>query len=132
MNGALLISLVEISEQLNNLTTRFFQTAVKDKIWPVTRRYWANYKKPVRVFQKGEVRTRLAWWDDTSVLWYSEVWVKGQLCTQVVAHVLVIDKKKKYSIPDVQRRMGMKVDSPSLTPEVLEVIQGWSPLQTSK
>ena len=32
MNGALMISLVEVLEQYNNFRTRFFQTAVNHKI----------------------------------------------------------------------------------------------------
>ncbi len=123
MNGAVIINLVEISEQYNNFRTRFFQTAVKNKIWPVTRRYWASYRRPIRIFQKGEVRTRLACWNEESVLWYSQVWVKGQLCAEVVAHVMVIDKKSKRGITEIQRLMGKEVPSPPMPKEVAALLE---------
>lgn len=122
MNGAKIILLAEVSENYHNLSTRFFQTAIKHKIWPVTRRFWTVYRKPIKVFKRGEVHTRLAWWNDNCVLWYSKIYQGGNLCAEVVAEVHVVSRKRKYTIWEVQALMGITDPSPVLGPEILEII----------
>src|SRR4051794_28799596 len=62
MNASRVINLAELGNHYNNLRNGFFQAGLKHNLWPLTRRYQVDFIKPVRVFRKVIVRTRVCYW----------------------------------------------------------------------
>ena len=48
--------------------------------------------------------------------------VNGELCPEVAAHVMVIDKKRKRGVTEIQRPMGKEVASPPVPKEVMALL----------
>jgi acyl-CoA thioesterase FadM len=124
MNASRIINLAEVASHYNNMCNGFFRTSLKHGLYALTRRYHVVYHRPVRVFRRVTVRSRLCFWNDKATVWHHELRQGETLCAEVFSDVRVRGKNGAFSSFEAQKLMGIHVPSPK-APELVSRVFGY-------
>jgi len=102
MNNGIYLSLLDLGRVDFMIKTGGFKKVNKKGMYPVVASEGIKFKRSLRLFQKFEIKTRLAGWDDKFVYLEQSFWSKDRL------HASAIIKGKFL------KKSGEKVDSAEL------------------
>lgn len=120
MNGSRIINLAEASGMYYNLRDGFLQFGIKNGVWAVTKEYFVQYHKPIKVFGRVKVISKNGWFTERSAFWHHQLYQKDKLCAEVFADVRVRDKNGSVSVFEVAKKMGMTLPQEEFHPMIVK------------
>lgn len=69
LNATRFVSFSEIVQTENNLRSGVFRSVLRNRWWPVVRSHVVYYERPLRLFQRVRVTSRVLGWTERDFVW---------------------------------------------------------------
>ncbi len=118
MNNGRYLTLMDLGRFDILIRTGLLPVCLKRRWFPIVGSLKILYLKPLKPFEKFDLKTRIVGWDSKWV--YIEQWfeVKGTLCAKAVLQGLFHGPQGKVPTKELLRVLGRKKPTPKLPPDL--------------
>ena len=118
MNNGRYLSLMDLGRI--DLMTRIglFTLARKNSWLPIVGTVHMRYRRPLKLFQAFEMRTRITYWDDKWVFIEQAIISRGKICALGTVQGLIRGKDGNIPTAYLMKQLGMNDNKPAMPDDV--------------
>ena len=118
MNNGRFLSIMDLGRLDLIIRLGFWRVARKRGWYPIVGSVKIDYRRPLTVFQKFDMTTRIVGWDERWVFVEQEMHSNGKLCAHGIFKTMIRSKEGLVTPQDVMGATGHSFPMPELTNEM--------------
>ena len=115
-------ALMELGRIDYTFRTGLGNVMIKNKWMPVATFNTIRFRYPLKIFQKYQLKTKIIWWDDTTLYWEQTFEREGRIVATGHVCATLMDKNGIISSKDILAIIGPGVTKPD-RPEIAAKLQ---------
>jgi acyl-CoA thioesterase FadM len=128
VNNGVYLSMLDVARVDWLLRSRTVGALRTRGLYPVVAAQTIRYRRPLRLFERFEVETRVLGWDERAFLLRHEFSRKHEIVAEAIVRWRFVARRgRKPTAAEVLELFGIRADSPALPP----AIAAWNREQTS-